>query len=139
MEPGPTPRIVSPRNRTAAPARVGGHYAVCDCCELEYPAREALPWHERKLARRLKILDARHEADDGPGPYREYWVDHEHRVCPACFADLEAGGRFRAIHRNKGKLAVLAVAATLVLLILTLPFTLPHLMSALYMWGNGRR
>jgi len=120
----------------------GGHYAVCDCCDLEYPAREGLPWRERKAARRLKVLEA--APQDGPGssggnPYREYWVEQDYRVCPACHAGLAAGGRFRALHKSRGKMAVLAVAAMLAVLIVTLPFTLPHLMSALYMLPGGRR
>jgi hypothetical protein len=115
----------------------GGHYAVCDCCGLEYPAREAMPWRERKRARRLKILDS----DPQPatdGPYREYWVEQEHRVCPTCHAALTAGAKFGAFHRNRGKIAVVGVAVALALLIATLPITLPHMMSALWMW-QGRR
>jgi hypothetical protein len=110
----------------------GGHYAVCDCCDMEYPAREALPWRERKKARRLKILDSEAQTSEG-GPYREYWVEQEHRVCPACHANLTAGGPFRAFHRNRSKMAVLAVAIVLAIMIATLPYTLPHMMSALWM------
>ena len=119
----------------------GGHYAVCDCCDLEYPAREGKPWRERKAARRLKVLetapDDAAQVRDG-NPYREYWVEQDYRVCPACHAELTAGGQFRALHKNRSKMAVLAVAAMLAVLIVTLPFTLPHLMSALYMLPRGR-
>jgi hypothetical protein len=116
----------------------GGHYARCDCCDLEYRARDALPWRERKMGRRLKILESTPQPATG-GPYREYWVEQEHRVCPTCHAALVAGGRFRSFHRNRSKMAVLAVVAALAVAIVTLPFTLPHLMSALYMWqGQGR-
>jgi hypothetical protein len=96
-----------------------------------------LPWRERKLARRLAILDSDPRPATG-GPYREYWVEQEHRVCPTCHAALEAGAQFRAFHRNRGKIAVAAVVAVLALLIATLPITLPHMMSALWMW-QGRR
>jgi hypothetical protein len=118
-----------------------GFYAVCDCCGLEFPARDALPWRERTRARRLRILEAANEPADRSGnPYREYWVEHEHRVCPACHADLMAGGRFRALHRNRGKLAMVVVAAAVALLIATLPLTLPHLISALWrLPGEGVR
>ncbi len=118
----------------------GGHYAVCDCCDLEFLARDALPWRERNLARRLKVLGAppQPSVGGGSGPYAEYWVEQEHRVCPTCHADLMAGGRFRALHRNRSKLAVLAVVAALALLIAALPVLLPHLMSALYMLPHGR-
>jgi hypothetical protein len=118
-----------------------GFYAVCDCCDLEFPARDALPWRQRTLARRLKILEsAEGTADRSGAPYREYWVEHEHRVCPACHADLMAGGRFRALHRNRGKMAVVVVAAAVALLIATLPLTLPHLLSAFWLLpGEGVR
>jgi hypothetical protein len=116
----------------------GGHYARCDCCDLEYPARDGLPWRERKAARRLKILESTPQAAEG-GPYREYWVEQEHRVCAVCHADLVAGGPFRAFHRSRSKMAVLTVVAVVALMIVTLPITLPHLMSALYMWPSGRR
>jgi hypothetical protein len=125
----------------AASRDKGGFYLVCDCCDLEFPARDALPWRERIKARRLKILEsATARADRGGHPYREYWVEHVHRVCPACHADLTAGGRFRALHRNRSKLAVVAVAAAVALLIATLPLTLPHMMNALWMLpGEGVR
>jgi hypothetical protein len=119
----------------------GGFYAVCDCCDLEFPARDALPWRQRTRARRLKVLDSGLDSDPRPaagGPYREYWVEHEHRVCPACHADLMAGGRFRALHRSRGKLALVVMAAAVALLIVTLPLTLPHMMSALWMTTGGR-
>ena len=118
----------------------GGHYAVCDCCDLEFAVRDALPWRQRNLARRLKILGAppQPSVGGGSGPYTEYWVDQEHRVCPACHANLMAGGRFRALHRNRSKMAVLGVVAFLALLLATLPLTLPHLMSALNMLPKGR-
>ena len=107
-------------------------YAVCDCCGLEFPAREALNWTERNRARRLKILDSDAQpAERGQNPYHEYWVEHVHRVCPACHADLSAGGQFRALHRNRSKMAVLAVVLLLIVLLATLPLTLPHVMSAL--------
>lgn len=116
-----------------------GFYAVCDCCDLEFPARDALAWRERTRARRLKVLDSEAEpAERGDSPYREYWVEHVHRVCPACHANLVAGGRFRAVHRNRSKMAVLGVAALLAVLLATLPLTLPHLMSALWMLPGGR-
>lgn len=115
----------------------GGHYAVCDCCDLEYPARDAMSWRERKFGRRLKVLESTPQAADGR-PYREYWVEQEHRVCPACHAELSAGGKFRAFNRNRSKMAVLVVAVVLALMIVTLPFTLPHMMSALWIWqGRG--
>ncbi|HEY4030031.1 MAG TPA: hypothetical protein VGM25_06780 [Caulobacteraceae bacterium] len=122
----------------ASPGK-GGFYVVCDCCDLEFPTRDALPWRERTRARRLKVLESEpHPA--GGGPYREYWVEHEHRVCPACHANLIAGGRFRAIHRSRGKLALVVVLAAVALLIATLPITLPHMMSALWMLpGEGGR
>ena len=114
-------------------------YAVCDCCDLEFPSRDALTWRERTRARRLKILEPGAEpANGGPSPYHEYWVEHVHRVCPSCHADLAAGGRFRALHRSRSKMAVLGVVALLALLPVTLPVTLPHLMSALNMLP-GRR
>lgn len=116
----------------AQPRGKGGFYAVCDCCDLEYPARDALPWRVTARARRLKVLDSEPEAASG-GPYREYSVEHEHRVCPDCYAHLIAGGRFRALHRSRGKMALLAVAVVVALLIATLPITLPHMMSALWM------
>jgi hypothetical protein len=113
----------------------GGFYAVCDCCDLEYPARDALPWRERTRARRLKILESAPEPAplSAGGPNPEYWVEHVHRVCPACHADLVAGGHFRSLRHSRGKMALVAVAAAVALLIATLPFTLPHLMSALWM------
>ncbi len=114
-------------------------YAVCDCCDLEFPARDALTWSERKRARRLKILESADQPTErGQNPYHEYWVEHVHRVCPACHADLVAGGQFRALHRNRSKMAVLGVVAFLALLLATLPLTLPHLMSALNMLPKGR-
>lgn len=118
-----------------------GFYAVCDCCDLEFPARDALAWRERTRARRLKILESATEPAERTGsPYREYWVEHVHRVCPACHADLMAGGRFRSIRRSRGKMALVAVAAAVALLIATLPITLPHLMSALWLLpGEGVR
>ena len=115
----------------------GGHYAVCDCCDLEFRAGEALPWRQRAKARRLKVLESEPQPSAG-GPYREYWVEQEHRVCRACHAQLTAGGQFRAFHRNRNKMAVLAVAAVLAIMIATLPFTLPHMMSALWMWQSKR-
>ena len=115
----------------------GGHFAVCDCCDMEYPAREAMPWRSRTTARRLKILEAEPQPREG-GPYRDYEVEQEYRVCRECHASLMAGGRFRSFTRNRSKLAVLVVVAVLVVMIATLPFTLPHMMSALYMWpGRG--
>jgi hypothetical protein len=117
----------------------GGHYAVCDCCDLEYPARDALPWRATTTARRLKILEPEPQPREG-GPYREYQVEQVYRVCPACHASLSKGGRFRSFHRNRSKMAVLFVAVALAVMIATLPITLPHLMSALYMWpGRGGR
>jgi hypothetical protein len=118
------------------PRSSGGFYAVCDCCDLEYPARDAQRWTERTRARRLKILES--DAERSGSPYREYWVEHEHRVCPTCHADLMAGGRFRSLHRNRSKMAVLAVVAAVAVLIATLPITLPHLMSALRMLPGQR-
>jgi hypothetical protein len=51
-----------------------------------------------------------------------------------------AGGRFRAVHRSRSKLALVIVAAAVALLIATLPITLPHMMSALWMLpGEGGR
>ena len=119
----------------------GGFYAVCDCCDLEYPARDALTWRVRTRARRLKILESAAEPADRSGnPYREYWVEHVHQVCPACHADLMAGGRFRSLRRNRSKMALVVVAAAVALLIATLPVTLPHMMSALWMLpGEGVR
>jgi hypothetical protein len=117
-------------------AQRGGFYAKCDCCDLEYPARDALRWTERTKARRLKILES--DAERRGSPYREYWVEHEHRVCPTCHANLVAGGRFRALHRNRGKMAVLAVVVALALAIVTLPITLPPLMSALRLLPGQR-
>lgn len=117
----------------------GGHYAVCDCCDLEYPAKDAMPWRATATARRLKVLEAEPQPKEG-GPYREYSVEQEYRVCPACYAELVKGARFRAFHKNRSKMAVLAVAVILAVMIATLPFTLPHMMSALYMWpGRGGR
>lgn len=115
-----------------------GHYAVCDCCDLEYPARDALPWRAVTTARRLKILEAEPQPTEG-GPYREYSVEQVYRVCPACHASLSQGGRFRAFNRSRTKMAVLAVVVILAVAIVTLPITLPHLMSALYMWPTGGR
>ncbi|MGZ3314579.1 MAG: hypothetical protein ACXU8Q_10440 [Caulobacteraceae bacterium] len=122
----------------AASRGKGGFYAVCDCCDLEYPARDALTWRVRTRARRLKVLESEPQPAGG-GPYREYWVEHEHRVCPACHANLSAGGRFRALHRSRTKMALLAVAVVLALLIVTLPITLPHMMSALWMAPDAAR
>jgi hypothetical protein len=124
----------------AGPGGRGGFYVKCDCCALEFPAREALSWTERTKARRLKILESAAEPAEARGgnPYREYWVEHVHRVCPTCHADLMAGGRFRALHRNRGKMAVLAVVAALALAIATLPITLPPLMSALRLLPGQR-
>jgi hypothetical protein len=116
----------------------GGHYAVCDCCDLEFPAGDAMTWTERKFGRRLKVLEAGPQPREG-GPYREYWVEQQHTVCPTCHAELAAGGRFRAFHRNRSKMAVLAVAVVLAIMIATLPITLPHMMSALYMWPSRGR
>jgi len=113
-----------------------GHYAVCDCCDLEYPVREGLPWRTTTFARRLKILEAEPQPSEG-GPYHEYSVEQVYRVCPACHAALMQGGRFRALSKSRSKMAVLAVVAALVLLIATLPITLPHMMSALFMWQGG--
>jgi hypothetical protein len=114
-------------------------YAVCDCCDLEFPARDAMTWRERTRARKLKILESEAEPADGGGsPYREYWVEHVHRVCPTCYADLMAGGKFRALHRSRSKMTVLAVVLLLVVLLATLPLTLPHLMRALWMLPGGR-
>ncbi len=116
-----------------------GFYVVCDCCDLQFPSRDAMPWRERTQARRLKILESAVQSTDrGQNPYHEYWVEHVHRVCPACHADLMAGGRFRALHRNRSKMAILGVVAFLALLLATLPLTLPHLMSALNMLPKGR-
>lgn len=123
----------------AAARGKAGFYAVCDCCDLEFPARDALTWRERTRARRLKILEsAAQAADRGQNPYNEYWVEHVHSVCPACHANLIAGGRFRALHRNRSKMAVLGVVLLLIVLLASLPLTLPHLMSALYMLPGGR-
>jgi hypothetical protein len=116
-----------------------GFYAVCDCCALQFPAREALVWRERTKARRLKILESATEPAERSGnPYREYEVEHLHRVCPACHADLLAGGRFRSIRRNRSKMAVAVVAAALALLIVTLPITLPHILSAFWLLPGER-
>jgi hypothetical protein len=117
----------------------GGHYAVCDCCDLEFPAKDALPWRTTTSGRRLKVLENEPQPREG-GPYREFSVEQEYRVCPACYAELVKGGRFRALHKNRSKMAVLFVAIALALAIATLPITLPHMMSALYMWpGRGGR
>ena len=125
---------------TASSRGKGGFYAVCDCCDLEYPARDALPWRQRTKARRLKVLESTPEPATGGGPYREYWVEHEHRVCPACHARLAAGGGFRTIRSSRGKLALTVLAVAVALLIVTLPLTLPHMMSALWMAPSaGRR
>ena len=114
-------------------------YAVCECCDMEFPSRDALVWNERKLARRLRVLEsAALPAESGQSPYHEYWVEHAHRVCPTCHADLTAGGKFRALHRSRTKMTVLAVAALLALLIATLPLTLPHLMGMLWGLPGGR-
>ena len=116
-----------------------GFYAVCDCCALQYPAREALVWRERTKARRLKILESATEPADRSGnPYREYEVEHVHRVCPACHADLMAGGRFRSLRRNRSKMAVVVVAAAVALLVATLPITLPHILSAFWLLPGER-
>ncbi|MEI9890241.1 MAG: hypothetical protein WDN45_06095 [Caulobacteraceae bacterium] len=106
---------------------------------MEFRIGEAVTWRERTKARRLKVLDTEPQAAGG-GPYREYWVEQDYSVCPPCHAELSAGGKFRPVLRNRNKLAVVGVAVVLVIMIVTLPFTLPHMMSALWMWpGRGGR
>lgn len=128
----------------AAAAASANHSAVCECCSLEYPRDQAMTWGERKLARRLKVLDPApaENAEDSweSGPYRYYYVDHRHRVCPSCHAYLGAGGAFRGVRRNKAKLAFLVLMAIVALLIAAMPVLLPHLISALWLLpGEGGR
>jgi hypothetical protein len=95
-------------------------------------------WREKGLCRQLAVLDPRpgQGGEDEPwisGPYRYYYVTHEHAVCPACHAHLEAGGQFANPLRNRGKMAFLALLAILVLAIVCLPILIPALRSALWL------
>ena len=112
--------------------------AVCPSCALEGPSREMLVWREKGLCRQLAVLDPRPGQDgDGEqwvsGPYRYYYVTHEHRVCAACHAHLEAGGQFANPLRNWGKMAFLALVTILLVAIVCLPILIPALRSALWL------
>lgn len=90
-------------------------------------------WTERRPARRLKALGPPAAADEPPGPYRSYMVEHRHQVCPNCYAHLSAGGEFRAITRDRGKLALMGLVIIVGLMLALGPILLPHLMSAFWL------
>jgi len=113
----------------------GAHSATCECCALQSPRDRMMTWHERTLARRLKVLDpaSAELAAEGwvSGPYRYYYVDHQRRVCASCHAYLSGG--------NKAKMAFLVLLAVVAALMAALPVLMPHLMSALWrLPGEGR-
>ena len=121
----------------------GAHSDICECCALQSPRDGMMSWGERKLARRLKVLDpaAAEQGAEGwvSGPYRYYYVDQQRRVCPSCHAYLSKGGVFGGVTRNKAKLAFLVLLAVLAALIAALPVLMPHMMSALWRApGEGR-
>ena len=118
-------------------AKAASH-VVCPCCALATPGHEMRVWREKGLCRQLAVLDPRpgQGVDDEQwvsGPYRYYYVTHEHRVCRACHAHLETGGQFANPLRNRGKMAFLVLMAILVAAIACLPILIPALRSALWL------
>ena len=116
----------------------GQRQVICECCSLLCPSDTLSSWVEQRPARRLKALGpipGAHELhdEDPSSPYRGYTVEHRHRVCPICYAHLEAGGEFRAVTRHRGKMTFIAMVAVLALLLALGPFLLPHLLSALWL------
>jgi hypothetical protein len=107
-------------------------HSPCDCCTLLCPSGAIMTWVERRPARRLKALGGPATEDEPPGPYRAYMVEHVHRVCPSCHVHLCGGGEFRAITRDRGKLAVVVLVAIVALLLAAGPVLLPRLMSAFW-------
>src|ERR1035437_5379500 len=113
-------------------------HVVCPSCALATPGHEMRVWREKGLCRQLAVLDPRpgQGGDDEQwvsGPYRYYYVTHEHQVCPTCYAHLESGGQFANPLRNRGKMAFLVLMAILVAAILCLPILIPALRSALWL------
>ena len=144
MAPRPGTRSATPPNKVIVvdKTRSPAGEAVCDCCDLRFAAERAHAWTERKLSKRLRALDPEDRPDTADewvsGPYRYYYVDHRHRVCPECHAHLLAGGRFRGLTRNRGKLAFLALMGVVALLLALMPVLLPRLISALWLTTGGR-
>ena len=114
-------------------------YAVCDCCGVLAPSGRMLPWKQRMLCRRLASLATGPDPAGRPdeqwlsGPYRYYWVTHEHAVCDACFDYLLDGGDFAGLQRHRSKIGLLVLAAVLAVLVISLPVLLPVLQSAFWL------
>jgi hypothetical protein len=114
-------------------------YAVCECCGMLAPSWQLLPWQTRVLCRKLASLQygprpcGRPDEQWVRGPFRYYYVMHEHAVCDSCFDYLLDGGVFAGVLRHRGKIAFLVFAAVLVALIVFLPDILPLLKSALWL------
>ena len=79
-------------------------WAVCECCGLLAPKSELLPWQQRVLCRSLATLEPLSSAAGrtgeawASGPFRCYWVLHEHQVCWACFDYLLGRGILSSTH-----------------------------------------
>ena len=108
-------------------------WAVCECCGLLTAKAELLPWQQRVLCRSLATLEPLSSAAGrtgeawASGPFRCYWVLHEHQVCWACFDYLLDGGAFASPLRHRGKIAFLLLAAVIAVAGVCLPDVLPRL------------
>jgi hypothetical protein len=114
-------------------------YTVCQCCGLLAPSQFMLPWTRRVLCRRLASLEppvepaGRSREEWVSGPFRYYYVTHEHQVCDDCFDVLLDGGAFAGAFRHRTKIGFLALAAVVAVIIVCLPVLLPILTSALWL------
>ena len=117
--------------------RPTGH-AVCDCCGLNTPRGELLPWTRRMQCHELTVQDPDRRPDRRPeeewvtGVYRHYYVTQYFQVCNPCFDYLLDGGEFASAVRHRTKIGFLILAATVVMIIVLLPQMLPVLRSALW-------
>lgn len=110
----------------------------CPCCSLLVAREDTFQWRETKVCKRLAVLgseDLEHNGAESwvSGIYRYYPRTETHRVCWTCYEYLMSGGDLDNLVRNRAKLAFIMLMAALVLAVATLPFTLPTILSALWL------
>jgi hypothetical protein len=104
--------------------------APCGRCGKLVDAHTMLLWSER---RRLKM-----PADEAGG-FRYEHRDHHHAVCPTCYGQLASGGEVLELKRRRGIAILLAIMLVGILVVLTMPILMPHLLAAFWQNGAGGR
>jgi hypothetical protein len=93
-------------------------------------------WRETKVCKRLAVLGAE-DLDVSEswvsGAYRYYSRTETRRVCWTCYEYLIGGGDMENLARNRAKIACLALLIIVAVVVATLPFTLPTILSALWL------